>query len=115
MQSLFADIISKLRSFFNNQNVLLIIEPETANGRSMVTLSQDHFELLKAYVSARELLRIQLGVILNLNDFIFIRYDGSPVNFNTVALAFTSYQESIERDTGLSFFHLMFLPTYFNY
>jgi hypothetical protein len=104
MQSLFADIISKLHSFLNNQDVLLIIEPETANSGRMVTLSPDHIELLKAYVSARELLRIQLGVILNLNDFIFIRYDGSPVNFNAVALAFTSYQESIERDTGLPFF-----------
>ena len=36
----------------------------------------------------QELLRIQLGVNLNADDFVFIRQDGSPINPNAVTLAF---------------------------
>jgi integrase len=45
-------------------------------------------ELLKAYRFDQELLRIQLGIGLNADDFVFIRPDGSPMNPSAVTLAF---------------------------
>ncbi|KPK21542.1 MAG: hypothetical protein AMJ70_06855, partial [Dehalococcoidia bacterium SG8_51_3] len=45
-------------------------------------------ELLKVYRADQELLRIQLGVSLNTDDFVFIRPDGNPINPNAVTLAF---------------------------
>ncbi len=45
-------------------------------------------ELFKIYLADQDLLRIQLGVSLNADDFVFIRPDGSPVNPSAVTLAF---------------------------
>ena len=45
-------------------------------------------ELLKAYRADQELLRIQLGISLNADDFVFIRPDGSSINPGAVSLAF---------------------------
>ena len=45
-------------------------------------------ELLKEYRADQELLRIQLGVNLNNDDFVFIRHDGQPLYPNAVTLAF---------------------------
>jgi len=39
-------------------------------------------------LSLGELLRIQLGISLNADDFVFIPSDGSPINPNAVTLAF---------------------------
>jgi integrase len=44
--------------------------------------------LFKVYRADQELLRIQLGVSLNADDFVFIRPDGSPINPDAVTLAF---------------------------
>jgi integrase len=45
-------------------------------------------ELFKVYRADQELLRIQLGVSLYADDFVFIRPDGSPINPSAVTLAF---------------------------
>jgi len=42
----------------------------------------------RLFIQNQELLRIQLGVSLNADDFVFIRPDGSQVNPNAVTLAF---------------------------
>jgi integrase len=65
-----------------------IKEPKTPQSRRTVTLSSSLVELLKAYKADQELLRIQLGVSLDVDDFVFIRPDGSPINPNAVTLAF---------------------------
>jgi len=65
-----------------------IKEPKTAQGRRTVTLPSSLMELFKVYRADQELLRIQLGISLNLDDFVFIRPDGSPINPNAITLAF---------------------------
>lgn len=65
-----------------------IKEPKTPQSRRTVTLSSSLVELFKAYRADQELLRIQLGVTLGIDDFAFIRPDGSPINPNAVTLAF---------------------------
>ena len=49
------------------------------------------------YRADQELWRIQLGVSLNADDFVFIRPDGSPINPNAITLAF----QRILRKAGL--------------
>jgi integrase len=66
----------------------VIKEPKTPNSRRTITLSTSLIELLKAYRADQELLRIQLDVTLDIDDFVFIRQDGSPINPNAVTLAF---------------------------
>jgi len=66
----------------------IIKEPKTPQRRRTVTLPPSLVELFKAYLADQELLRIQLGVSLNADDFVFIRPDGSPINPNAVTLAF---------------------------
>jgi len=65
-----------------------IKEPKTPQSRRTVILSSSLVELFKVYRADQELLRIQLGVSLNADDFVFIRPDGSPINPNAVTLAF---------------------------
>ena len=65
-----------------------IKEPKTQQSRRTVTLPSSLVELLKVYRADQELLRIQLGVSLDADDFAFIRPDGSPINPNAVTLAF---------------------------
>jgi integrase len=48
---------------------------------------------MKAYRIDQEVLRIQLGISLDADDFVFIRPDGSPVNPNAVTLAFRRITE----------------------
>ena len=50
----------------------------------------------------QELLRIQLGINLNNDGFVFIRPDGSPLNPNAVTLAF----ERVIRKAGLKHIRL---------
>ena len=66
----------------------MIKEPKTAQSRRTVTLPPSMVELFKVYRADQELLRIQLGVSLKADDFVFIRPDGSPINLNAVTLAF---------------------------
>jgi len=66
----------------------VIKEPKTAHSRRTVTLPSSLVELFKAYRADQELLRIQLGITLNVDDFVFIRPDGSPINPSAVTLAF---------------------------
>jgi integrase len=66
----------------------VIKEPKTTQSRRTVTLPHSLVELFKVYRAAQELLRIQLGVSLDADDFVFIRPDGSPINPNAVTLAF---------------------------
>ena len=66
----------------------VIKEPKTAQSRRSVILPPSLVELLKAYRADQELLRIQLGISLNADDFVFIRPDGSPINPGAVSLAF---------------------------
>ncbi len=66
----------------------IIKEPKTAHSRRTVTLPHSLVELFKVYRTDQELLRIQLGVSLNADDFVFIRPDGSPINPSAVTLAF---------------------------
>ncbi|MFC1967418.1 tyrosine-type recombinase/integrase [Chloroflexota bacterium] len=66
----------------------VIKEPKTAHSRRTVSLSPALIALLKEYRADQELLRIQLGLGLTDNDFVFIRHDGSPINPNAVTLAF---------------------------
>ena len=65
-----------------------IKEPKTAQSRRTVTLPLSLVDLFKVYRSDQELLRIQLGISLNADDFVFIRLDGSPINPSAVTLAF---------------------------
>jgi len=57
-----------------------IKEPKTPQSRRTVILSPSLVELLKVYRFDQELLRIQLGISLKADDFVFIRPDGSPIN-----------------------------------
>ena len=66
----------------------IIKEPKTAQSRRTVTLPISLVELFKVYRADQELLRIQLGVSLSADDFVFIRPDGSPINPSAVTLAF---------------------------
>jgi integrase len=66
----------------------IIKEPKTAQSRRTVSLPLSLVELLKVYRIDQELLRIQLGVSLDADDFVFIRPDGSPMNPSAVTLAF---------------------------
>ena len=66
----------------------VIKEPKTAHSRRTVSLSPALVALLREYRADHELLRIQLGIGLADNDFVFIRHDGSPINPNTVTQAF---------------------------
>ena len=66
----------------------IIKEPKTVQSRRSVKLSVALVELLKAYRIDQEILRIQLGVSLDADDFVFIRPDGKPLNPNAVTLAF---------------------------
>jgi integrase len=72
----------------------IIKEPKTPHSRRNITLSPKLVELLKLYKADQELLRIQLGVTLNPDDFVFINHDGTPVTPNAVAL---SFQRTIKR------------------
>ena len=65
-----------------------IKEPKTPQSQRSVTLPISLVELFKVYRADQELLRIQLGISLNADDFIFIRPDGSPINPNAITLAF---------------------------
>jgi integrase len=65
-----------------------IKKPKTPQSRRTVVLPHSLVESLKAYRFDQELLRIQLGIGLNADDFVFIRSDGSPVNPSAVTLAF---------------------------
>lgn len=65
-----------------------IKEPKTPQSRRAVVLPHSLVELLKVYRFDQELLRIQLGIGLNADDFVFIRADGSPINPNALTLAF---------------------------
>ena len=65
-----------------------IKEPKTAQSRRTVVLPPSLVELFRVYRFDQELLRIQLGIGLNADDFVFIRPDGSPINPNAVTLAF---------------------------
>ncbi|MFC1902942.1 tyrosine-type recombinase/integrase [Chloroflexota bacterium] len=66
----------------------VIKEPKTAHSRRTVSLSPALVALLREYRADHELLRIQLGIGLADNDFVFIRHDGSPINPNAVTHAF---------------------------
>jgi len=66
----------------------IIKEPKTPQSRRSVSLPLSLVELFKAYRADQELLRIQLGISLNADDFVFIRPDGSPMNPGAVSLAF---------------------------
>ncbi len=66
----------------------VIKEPKTAHSRRTVTLPSSLVELFKAYRADQELLRIQLGITLSVDDFVFIRHGGSPINPSAVTLAF---------------------------
>ncbi len=63
-------------------------EPKTAHSKRCVSLPQSLVELFKYYRADQELMRIQLGVSLKPDDFVFIRADGSPINPNAITLAF---------------------------
>jgi integrase len=65
-----------------------IKEPKTQQSRRSVTLPVSLVELFNIYRADQELFRIQLGISLNADDFVFIRPDGSPINPNAIALAF---------------------------
>ena len=75
----------------------MVKEPKTAQSRRTISLPPSLAELLKVYRIDQELLRIQLGVSLNADGFVFIRPDGSPINPNAVTLAF----RRIIKKTGL--------------
>ena len=66
----------------------IIKEPKTAQSRRSVTIPPSLVELFKAYRVDQELLRVQLGITLKIDDFVFIRPDGSPINPSAVTLAF---------------------------
>ena len=66
----------------------IIKEPKTAQSRRTIDLPLPLVGLFKVYRIDQELLRIQLGVSLKADDFVFIRPDGSPINPNAVTLAF---------------------------
>jgi integrase len=53
-----------------------------------VTLSPSLVELLKLHKADQELLRIQMGVTMNQDDFVFIGLNGKPLNPDTVTHAF---------------------------
>jgi len=65
-----------------------IKEPKTPQSRRSVILPPSLVELFRVYRFDQELLRIQLGIGLNADDFVFIRPDGSPINPNAATLAF---------------------------
>ena len=65
-----------------------IKEPKTPQSRRTVVLPPSLVALLKVYRFDQELLRIQLGIGLNADDFVFIRPDGSPINPSALTLAF---------------------------
>ena len=66
----------------------VIKEPKTPHSRRAVSLPPSLSILLKQYRSDQELLRIQLGLNLSEDDFVFIRPDGQPINPNAITLAF---------------------------
>ncbi|MCK5181356.1 MAG: tyrosine-type recombinase/integrase, partial [Dehalococcoidia bacterium] len=65
-----------------------IKEPKTPQSRRTVILPSSLVELFKVYRADQELFRIQLGISLKADDFVFIRPNGSPINPNAITLAF---------------------------
>ena len=61
---------------------------KTTQSRRTVAIPPSLVELFKVYRADQELLRIQLGISLKVDDFVFIRPDGSPINPNAITLAF---------------------------
>ena len=55
-------------------------EPKTAHSRRSVTLPLSLIERFKAYRVDQDLLRVQFSVSPRVDDFVFIRPDGSPMN-----------------------------------
>jgi len=80
----------------------VIKEPKTPHSRRNVSLPPSLMGLLREYKADQELLRIQLGINLNNDDFVFIRPDGNPLNPNAVTLAF----KRIIRKAGLKHIRL---------
>jgi integrase len=66
----------------------VIKEPKTIHSRRTVLLSVGLVELLKQYRVDQQLLRIQMGVGLTQDDFVFIRPDGRPLRPNAVTHGF---------------------------
>jgi len=66
----------------------VIKEPKTPHSRRTVSLPPSLVMLIREYRADQELLRIQLGVILIDDDFVFVRPGGTPINPNAVTLAF---------------------------
>ena len=58
----------------------VIKEPKTSHSRRAVSLPPSLVVLLKEYHSDQELLRIQLGLTMEEDDFVTIRPDGKPPN-----------------------------------
>jgi len=65
-----------------------IKEPKTPHSRRTVALPSSLVELFKVYRWDQELVRAQLEIGLEADDFVFARPDGSPINPNAVTLAF---------------------------
>ena len=75
----------------------VIKEPKTGHSRRTVSLSSALVGLLKEYRADQELLRIQMGVGLTADDFVFILPDGGAVYPNAVTQAF----QRIAKKAGL--------------
>jgi len=65
-----------------------IKEPKTPHSRRTVALPSSLVELFKVYRWDQELVRSQQDIGLEVDDFVFARPDGSPINPNAVTLAF---------------------------
>ncbi|MFC1861257.1 tyrosine-type recombinase/integrase [Chloroflexota bacterium] len=65
-----------------------IKEPKTSHSWRTVTIPPSLVELLELHKADQELLRIQMGVSMNSDDFVFIGLNGRPLNPDTVTHAF---------------------------
>ena len=85
----FITALQTLEPSYGESVKALLRSPEPPPAESLMTvLINELAELLKAYRADQELLRIQSGVTLDIDDFVFIRQDGSPINPNAVTLAY---------------------------
>ena len=73
-------------------------EPKTSGSSRRVAMTPKLSLFLRGYRKERELLSLELGKVLNLDDLVFANYEGKPLNPSVLTHAFTR----IAKQAGLN-------------
>jgi len=76
--------ISVNRVLYKRSGVCCFKEPKTAHSRRRVAMTPKLASFLREYKAEREVLSLELGRILNLDDLVFSSVEGNPIDPGTV-------------------------------